>query len=65
LDIGQYQRDRAAETRRRISEYFAANPLAKQHECARDLGLALITVSKHASALRSEWLESRKAQANG
>lgn len=65
MDIGKFQRDRAAETRRRIAEYFAMNPLAKQHECAKDLGLALITVSKHASALRAEWLEARKVQADG
>lgn len=63
MDIGQYQRERSEKIRQQVADYFAANPLAKQHECARDLGISLVTVSKHASALRAEWLETRKAQA--
>lgn len=62
MDIGRYQRERADENRRRIADYFTANPLAKQHECARDLGLALVTVSKHASAMRAEWLAQRQQE---
>lgn len=65
MNIGQYQRDRSDRIRQQVAEYFAANPLAKQHECARDLGLALVTVSKHASALRAEWLAQRQQEQAG
>lgn len=64
-DIGQLKRDQAAETRQRIANYMQANPVARQHECARDLDLSLMTVSRHMTALRAEWLQGRKAEANG
>lgn len=65
MDIGAFQRKRATETRRRVEDYFRDNPHAKQHECAADLGLHLITVSKHASAIRAEWLAGRKVKEHG
>lgn len=62
---GDWQRELHAITRERIKDYMQANPLARQGECARDLKLGLMTVSRHMTALRAEWLESRKAKANG
>lgn len=62
-DIGQMKRDEAAATRQRIVDYMTANPVARQQECARDLGLNVMTVSRHITALRAEWLEGRKAEA--
>lgn len=65
-DIGQMKRDEAAATRQRIVAYMVANPAARQQECARDLGLNVMTVSRHMTALRAEWLaERQKAGANG
>lgn len=64
-DIGQIKRDQAAATRQKIADYMAANPVARQHECAADLGLSLMTVSRHVTALREEWLEQRAAQPHG
>ena len=60
---GDWQRELHAITRQRIKNYMEQNPLARQGECARDLGLGLMTVSRHTTALRAEWLESRKAEA--
>ena len=62
-DIGQLKREQAAGTRQKIADYMKANPVARQHECAKDLDLSLMTVSRHMTALRAEWLEQRKAQA--
>lgn len=64
-DIGQIKRDEAAATRARIVQYMVENPVARQQECARDLGLNVMTVSRHMTALRAEWLASRKAKPNG
>lgn len=61
-DIGQMKRDEAAATRQRIFSYMTENPVARQQECAQDLGLSVMTVSRHMIALRSEWLEKRKAR---
>lgn len=62
-DIGQLKKDEAARTRMRILEYMTGNPVALQKECAKDLGLNVMTVSRHMTALRAEWLQSRKAEA--
>lgn len=65
-DIGKHKRDEAAATRQRVKVYMEANPLARQQECAKDLGLSTMTVSRHIGALRAEWLAEReKAGANG
>lgn len=61
-DIGQLKRDEAAATRQRIVDYMAANPVARQQECARDLGLNVMTVSRHITAMRVEWLAQRQQE---
>jgi predicted ArsR family transcriptional regulator len=40
-------------TRRQIEEFYKNNPFAKRHECAKALGLSLVTVSRHFKALRA------------
>jgi predicted ArsR family transcriptional regulator len=63
---GDWQRELHAITRQRIKDYMQRNPLARQGECAKDLSLGQMTVSRHMTALRAEWLaERQKAEANG
>lgn len=55
-DIGAARIAYGEANRRSIEDYFKANPFATQQECARDLGLGVMAVSRHFRALRAERL---------
>lgn len=60
-NIGEHRAALGEATRRSIEAYFEGNPFATQIECARDLGISAVTVSKHFGILRAERME-RPAQ---
>lgn len=59
-DIGAFKQREADENRAKIKAYFHANPFARQSECATDLGLSPMTVSRHVLAIRAELAKARK-----
>lgn len=65
MHASQIQRERGAARRVEIADYFRANPLATQHECAKDLGISRATVARHAGELRAEWLAQRQQEQAG
>jgi len=62
-DIGQVKRDEAAATKSAIDAWFKANPYGRQQECATDLGLSVMTVSRHCKVLRQEHRQQQVSQA--
>lgn len=52
--VAAYQRNRSAEMKAAVFEYYSQNPLARVKECARDLGYSIPSVRKYIAALRAE-----------
>lgn len=51
---GEKMRKMGAETRQKIVDYFKENPFSRNRECARDLGLSEMTVSRHVIEIRKK-----------
>jgi predicted transcriptional regulator len=65
MNIGDFQKAKAQETRQQVLDYFTLNPFAEQRECAADLSIHVMTVSRHYKALRAEWINAREGRNNG
>lgn len=55
---GQYSIAVREENRRKVYEFFAANPQASQRVAAEALGISLPTVNIHAKAIKGGWKPS-------
>ncbi len=47
----------AIENKKRVEDFMKRNLCASQTECARALGLALMTVNRAVREIRAEWRE--------
>lgn len=62
FSIGDHRKAVGDGTKRAIEAYFEANPFAKQYECARELNISTMTVSKHFKVLRAERMPHADAE---
>lgn len=59
-DIGALKRREADANREKVRAYFFANPFDKQIECAKALGLSVMTVSRHFNSIRRELRKQKR-----
>lgn len=58
-NIGEVRKKVAKENRDRVNAYFRENPFNTRREAARDLGLNVSVVGRHAQALKDELQKER------
>lgn len=54
MSIGEYNRNISEKNKESIRSFFKNNPFCTQLECAKALGMNVMTVSKHIKSLRQE-----------
>lgn len=47
--------------RKAVRAWFAAHLCGTQAECAKELGLSVTAVSRHAQQIRAEWQDKRRS----
>lgn len=64
-DIGALKRREADANREAVRAYFGRNPFNRQSECAAELGLSVMTVSRHVRAIRRELAKAKPKPKKG
>lgn len=64
MSIGDYNRKISESNKEAIRSFFKNNPFCTQLECAKALGMNVMTVSKHIKSLRQEIASQHREKDN-